>query len=173
MGSVTFFETSCRSPESAYVTHIQLGMEETKLLQIFDTDALTQRGDMRSIREPVAACARPLSVTVTSGNANRAYSLRFGLIDTTALANDVIVVCRQVRESLNQPTRPSDHNLVGLRRLADAEMDPQVTLRDVTVSAANLFYMLVGFALLEGDNCPKSSPIRLNPNQLQADEIVA
>src|ERR1700741_1067377 len=71
-------------------------------------------------------------------------------IYSTAFLHDVVSIGRQVVQSLNQPARPADYDLVRFRRLTQTEMQPQVALRNVAVATANFFLALIG-SLLERD----------------------
>src|ERR1700740_1863896 len=92
------------------------------------------------------------SVRAAAGALDRDVAHRVSLlrIDSAAFPHNVVSIRRQVVQSFHQPARPANYDLVRFLRLAQAEMQPQVALRNVAIAAANFLLALVG-ALLEPD----------------------
>src|ERR1022692_1743856 len=84
-------------------------------------------------------------------NPHRTDSVGLALIDTAAFSNYVVLIRAKVRKHLDQSAGPANHDLFRPRRLSEAEMQPQVALRDVAAPAAYFLLALI-VALLQRHN---------------------
>src|ERR1700722_10737114 len=86
------------------------------------------------------------------------HRVRLLCVDPAAFPHHVISIRQQIGERFHQSAWPTNYNFVRLGCLTQTEMQSQVALRNVAISAANFFLALV-LALLECDRRSQRGPV--------------
>ena len=117
---------------------------------------------------------RVLSESVRSAtlvpDGHPAQSVSLLRVHPAALAHDIVLIGGQIVQRFHQAARPANYNFVCLCGLAQAEMQSQVALGNIAVAAANFLFTLVR-ASLQRNRCSQCGTVRLDADELQADEI--